>query len=241
MTMLTSVVVPAYCEGPEIADRLKELAKFLGDPHEIILVVDSENDSTLDHVNKLEAEGLISILVNTFGRGPANAIRFGIEHSSGSVIVVFMSDGCDDAIQVSQLVRLVRRGVAVAAASRYAKGGQQVGGPRLKRFLSRLAGVSFRIITGVGTWDATNSFKAYDREFLKRVVIESRNGFEIGIELVSKAHRLGLRVAELPTIWIDRDDGESKFKLVRWIPHYLRWYFFGIGIGKMQKIERTEE
>jgi cellulose synthase/poly-beta-1,6-N-acetylglucosamine synthase-like glycosyltransferase len=240
MTTLTSVVVPAYHEGPEIAMRLLELNQYLEGPSEVLLIVDSEDDPTLEHVRHLETSGTISVLVNSFGRGPANAIRFGIENSNGSVIVVFMSDGCDDALQVSHLVRLVRRGVAIAAASRYANGGQQVGGPRFKRFLSKLAGISFRMLTGVGTWDATNSFKAYDREFLRSVQIESRNGFEIGIELVSKAHRLGLHVAELPTIWIDRDRGVSKFRLFRWIPHYLRWYLFGIGIGKLQKSKRME-
>ena len=45
------------------------------------------------------------------------------------VVVVTMADGCDDPQQIDQLARLVERGVVVAAASRYSKGGQQVGGP----------------------------------------------------------------------------------------------------------------
>jgi nucleoside-diphosphate-sugar epimerase len=72
------------------------------------------------------------------------------------VTVVTMADGCDDARQIDELVRLVGRGAAVAAASRYMPGGQQVGGPVLKGSLSRLAGRSLRMLGHVGTRDATN-------------------------------------------------------------------------------------
>ena len=95
----------------------------------------------------------------------------------------------------------------MAAASRYVQGGQQVGGPFLKRILSRLAGLSLYWFARVGTRDATNSFKAYDRDFVAQVGIESDTGFEIGLELVAKARRHRLPVAELPTIWLDRTVG----------------------------------
>jgi hypothetical protein len=108
-------------------------------------------------------------------------------------------------------------------------GGQQVGGGRLKTFLSRTAGRSLHVLTSVGTRDATNSFKAYRREFVQQVGIDSRDGFEIGLELTAKARRLRLPVAEIPTIWLDRTEGASNFKLMTWIPKYLRWYRFAFG------------
>ena len=83
------------------------------------------------------------------------------------MVVVTMADGCDDPSQIDQLVRLVERGVVVAAASRYTRGGQQVGGPFLKGILSRLAGLSLSLLARVGTRDATNSFKAYDMDFVR--------------------------------------------------------------------------
>jgi hypothetical protein len=61
------------------------------------------------------------------------------------------------------------------------------------------------------------------------VGIESRDGFEIGIELIAKAKRLRRPVAELPTIWLDRQAGVSNFKIAQWIPKYLRWYRFAFG------------
>ncbi len=81
----------------------------------------------------------------------------------------------------------------------------------------------------VGTQDATNSFKAYSTEFIREVGIDSRSGFEIGLELTAKARRLRRPVAEISTIWLDRTVGESNFDLKAWIPKYLRWYRFAFG------------
>jgi dolichol-phosphate mannosyltransferase len=118
---------------------------------------------------------------------------------------------------------------AVAAASRYTAGGQQVGGPYLKGLMSRTAGRSLHLFARIGTRDATNSFKAYSTDFIRQVGIDSRDGFEIGIELTAKAKRMRLPVAELPTIWLDRQAGVSNFRVAQWIPKYLRWYRFAFG------------
>ncbi len=135
----------------------------------------------------------------------------------------------DDPRMIDPLARLVERGVVVAAASRYSHGGQQVGGAAVKGMLSRTAGRTLGTFARVGTDDATNSFKAYDTEFVRAVGIHSRSGFEIGLELTAKARRLRLPVAELPTIWLDRTIGSSNFDMRRWIPKYLQWYRFAFG------------
>jgi hypothetical protein len=168
-------------------------------------------------------------LVSTYGRGPANAIRYGVDQVKNAVVVVTMADGSDDPRQIDDLARLVDRGVAVAAASRYTAGGQQVGGPRLKGFLSRGAGRSLALLARVGTHDATNSFKAYDTDFVREVGIDSRCGFEIGLELTAKARRLRRPVAEIPTVWLDRTIGESNFDMVGFVPRYLTWYLLAFG------------
>jgi hypothetical protein len=92
-----------------------------------------------------------------------------------------------------------------------------------------VAGRTLHTFAGVGTRDATNSFKAYSRPFLIEVGIDSRAGFEIGIELVAKARRLRRPVAEIPTIWLDRDAGVSNFQMRQWIPEYLKWYRLAYG------------
>jgi dolichol-phosphate mannosyltransferase len=225
-----SVVIPARNEGGHIRPVLDRIFESVRLPCEVLVVVDTEDDPTVAVVAEYaQKEPRARYLVNSYGPGPANAIRYGIDASAAPVAVVTMADGCDDARQIDDLVRLVERGVAVAAASRYMAGGQQVGGPFLKGLLSRVAGRSLHLLARVGTRDATNSFKAYSTEFIRSVGIDSRDGFEIGIELTAKARRMRLPVAEIPTIWLDRQAGVSNFRVARWIPKYLRWYWFAFG------------
>lgn len=225
-----SVVIPAYNEGCDVIPVLNRMFESVRLPCEVLIVVDSPEDSTAPVAEEYaEKEPRLRCLVNSYGRGPANAIRYGMEVAVAPVAVVTMADGCDDPRQIDDLARLVDRGVAVAAASRYMPGGQQVGGPLLKAALSRIAGRSLRILAHVGTRDATNSFKAYATDFVREVGIDSRAGFEIGIELTAKARRLRRPIAEIPTIWLDRQAGVSNFKVALWIPKYLRWYRFAFG------------
>jgi dolichol-phosphate mannosyltransferase len=230
MNPRVSVIIPAFEEGGAIVPILDRIFESVHLPCEVAIVVDSENDSTGPVATTYsDKEPRLHLLVNTYGRGPANAIRYGIDHVNAPVAVVTMADGSDDARQIDELVRLVERGVVVAAASRYMPGGQQVGGPALKGLLSRLAGRTLHAFGRVGTRDATNSFKAYSVDFVRSVGVESRDGFEIGIEMTAKARRAGLPVAEIPTIWLERQQGLSSFKVASWIPKYLRWYLFAFG------------
>lgn len=229
-TPRVSVIVPAYNEGAHITPVLERIFESVRLQCEVLVVVDSADDDTVPVVTAYaEKEPRLRCIVNTYGRGPANAIRYGIATAAAPVAVVTMADGCDDPRQIDDLARLVDRGVAVAAASRYMPGGQQVGGPLLKGLLSKTAGRSLGLLARTGTRDATNSFKAYSTDFVRRAGIDSRGGFEIGIELTAKARRMRLPVAEIPTIWLDRQAGVSNFRVARWIPGYLRWYRFAFG------------
>ena len=225
-----SVVIPAFDEGDQIGAVLRRNLEAITLPCEVLVVVDDSADSTVSAVAEVAARApQVRVVENTYGRGPGNAIRYGIDHAAAPVAVVTMADGCDDPFQIDELTRLVERGVVVAAASRYARTGQQVGGPWLKGTMSRLAGLSLHYFARVGTKDATNSFKAYSIPFVRAVGIESDQGFEIGIELVAKARRARLPVAEIPTVWLDHAFGVSNFKIRAWLPRYLRWYVHTFG------------
>lgn len=225
-----SVVIPVYNEGEAIVRCLDRILREVMMPAEILVVHDMPEDTTVPHALEVQArDPRVRPVLNTYGRGPANAIRFGIDVARAPVAVVTMADGSDDPRQIEDLARLVDRGVVVAAASRYMPGGQQVGGPRFKRLLSRTAGRTLHWFARVGTRDATNSFKAYSTQFVRQVGIESKTGFEIGIELTAKATRARLPVAEIPTIWLDRQLGESRFDVGRFMPSYLKWYRFAFG------------
>ena len=119
-----SVVIPAYNEGDHILPVLDRIFEAVHLPCEVLVVVDAPEDTTVPVVDEYSLkEPRLRCAVNTYGRGPANAIRFGIDAAAAPVAVVTMADGCDDPRQIDDLARLVDRGVAVAAASRYMPGG----------------------------------------------------------------------------------------------------------------------
>lgn len=225
-----TVVIPVYNEGPNIRPTLERLYAAVHEPMTVLVVYDREDDDTLPVVRALQP-GMagLTLLRNAYGRGALNAIRTGLDAVERGVAVVTMADGSDDAATIPALVAAARAGAMVVCASRYARGGRQVGGPWLKGSLSRLAGASLRMLAGVPTVDPTNSFKAYRRELLEAVEIESDGGFELGIELVVKAHALGMRVAEVPTVsHAEREAGASRFRLWQWLPKYGRWWWFAV-------------
>ncbi len=61
---------------------------------------------------------------------------------------------------------------------------------------------------------------------IKSIPLESEFGFTYSIELLAKTHRLGWKIKDVPARWFQRKHGESRFKVLNWVPYYLRWYFY---------------
>jgi len=220
-----SVVMPVYNEGERVVPVLRALAAALNTPHEILVVYDFDADTTVSPVRAVATElPQICLLRNELGPGVLNAMKAGISASRGAYILISMADGSDDPRVVEPMLHFAHLGADVVAASRYVRGGRQQGGPRLKRTLSRIAGLTLHWFAAVPIHDPTNNFKVYSREFLDSVTIESQAGFELAIELSVKAALSGRMMAEVPTTWRDRTAGGSRFRLRAWLPHYLRWY-----------------
>jgi dolichol-phosphate mannosyltransferase len=225
-----SVVIPAYNEGNNIEGTLRKLlAGVAARPLEVLVVCDRREDNTVPVVRRLQKEQPeVMLLDNHFGVGALNAVRSGLDAAAAPFVLVTMADGSDDPSDVDAMLALALGGADVVAASRYMPGGRQLGGPPFKRLLSRLAGMSLHLVGGLPIRDATSNYRLYSRRLLDQVEIESRAGFELALELTVKAHRLGLRLAEVPTTWRDRTAGQSNFRLWAWMPHYLRWYRHGL-------------
>jgi dolichol-phosphate mannosyltransferase len=222
---IVSLVVPVYNEGVAVEPVLRSLTSAVTAPHEILVVYDYDEDPTVPVLARLAQElPAIRGYRNRLGRGVLNALKAGLAGSKGRYVVVTMADGSDEPKLIDTMVRLAEDGADVVAAARYMPGGRQVGGPRLKRLLSRVAGLSLHHVAGVRTHDPTNNFKLYSRRFLDEVTIESKAGFELALELTVKATIARRRVAEIPTTWRDRTSGTSNFRLRKWLPHYVRWY-----------------
>jgi glycosyltransferase involved in cell wall biosynthesis len=220
-----SVVLPVYNEGEAVAPVIRALIHGIHVPCEILVVYDFEGDTTVPVARALATElPAVKPIRNELGRGVLNAMKAGIAAARAPYVLVFMADGSDQPEVVDRMVELARDGADVVAASRYMRGGAQIGGPPLKRLMSRMAGLSLHWFARVPVHDPTNNFKLYSRRFLDSVTIQSTAGFELALELSVKATLAGRRLAEVPTTWRDRTAGESNFKLREWLPHYIHWY-----------------
>jgi len=227
-----SVVVPVFNEAANIGPFCRRARAEFPAGFELLVCYDFDGDDTLPALRALaesDKPPLVRLVHNTLGRGARYAIEAGMQAAQAPVVVVMMADLSDDFPKVAEMVARAEAGADVVCGSRYMRGGRQVGGPRFKGLLSWLAGTSLYWLAGLPTHDATNSFKAYRRDFLRRTPIESKAGFCLGIELTVKAHFRGGRVEEVPAVWTDRSAGQSRFKLFKWLPGYLRWYFFALG------------
>jgi len=237
-----SIVMPVFKEGEAVEPALRALARDIRTPHEILVVYDFDEDPTVPVIERLAAElPAVRGHRNDLGRGVLNAMKAGIAGSTAPYVLITMADGSDEPQIVDSMVALARDGADVVAASRYMRGGQQIGGPRLKRLMSKTAGLTLHWFAGVPTHDPTNNFKLYARRFLDAVTIESSAGFELALELTVKATLDGRVVAEVPTTWRDRTAGQSNFRLRRWLPHYLHWYwraFIGRWFGGVRRAAR---
>jgi glycosyltransferase involved in cell wall biosynthesis len=224
-----NILIPAYNEGKNIGMTLAEIERKVKAPHRIFIIYDFDEDDTLPVIKeRTDTNQSIVLLRNKYGRGVLNAIKTGFEAVEEGVILVTMADLSDDLSKVDEMVEKINEGFDIVCGSRYMKGGEQKGGPWLKKFLSRTAGISLHFLTGLPTHDVTNSFKMYTKKVLNDVNIESQGGFEIGMEIVIKAFQKGYRITEVPSSWHDRESGSTRFRLWKWLPKYIKWYIFAV-------------
>jgi glycosyltransferase involved in cell wall biosynthesis len=223
-----SLIVPVYNEAANFPRLVAEVERDVPPPFTLYMLYDFDADTTLPVARELAATRPWLVPVKSDARGVVNAIRTGFRVVGTGPALVVMADLSDDLRVVPAMLRLYREGFRIVCPSRYMPGGRQDGGPWLKRQLSRAAGVSLRRLVRFPTHDATNNFRLYDAALVNELGIQSAGGFELALELTARAFRLGVPIAEVPTTWRDRTEGESQFRLRKWLPKYARWYWYAM-------------
>lgn len=227
---MLDIVVPVYNEGRGVMRLFDEIQREIQRPKRVMIVYDFEEDSTLPVVREScrRYSYEISLVKNNIGQGALNAIKAGMKAAKGRMVLVMMADSSDKLDIVDNMCEKMEEGYDLVCGSRYMKGGKKNGGPWFKGMLSRMAGVSLHLLTGIPTHDVTNSFKLYRKSMLDEMKVESTGGFEIGLEITVKAYVSGYKITEMPSEWFDRTEGKSNFHMWKWMPHYLHWYFYCI-------------
>lgn len=233
-----TVVVPVYNEGANIARWYGEAMRYLPPGTTVRVVYDFEEDDTLPVVRDLQKEGAPISPLRNAGKGVLSAIVTGLRSASEGPVLVSMADLSDDFSALPRMIDAYRAGAEVVVASRYARGGRQIGGPWLKGQLARWGGRTLRWLAGFPVSDATNSYRLYDADLVRRTRIESTGGFEVGFEITLKAWMAGAAIAEVPATWRDRTQGKSRFDLRRWLPRYARLWLAAMRHGVALRLGR---
>jgi glycosyltransferase involved in cell wall biosynthesis len=204
-----SFLIPAYNEAKTIADVLEGIAS-LGLEYEVVVVDDGSTDGTVEIVlSHAGANGRVSLLRKANG-GKGTALRHGIPHCRGDIVVVQDADMEYDPRDVPALIEPIQRDVAdVVYGSRLSGGRPQraylfwhmVG----NRFLSLLTGLLFNTTIT----DMETGYKAFRREALDELhLTEDRFGIEP--EITGEVCRRRMRVYEMPISYYGRTHEEGK-------------------------------
>jgi glycosyltransferase involved in cell wall biosynthesis len=222
------IVIPVFNEAENIIAVLEALRNEVSTPFRVQICYDHEDDNTLPVLRDYHQDQFELVLTRNEGQGPHGAVTTGFRHAVGRCVLVFPADDTFNANIIDTMYDRYRTdGCHVVAASRFMKGGSMRGCPWLKSFLVRFASFTLHYLAFIPIKDASNGFRLFSKELLQATQIESTLGFTYSIELLVKCHRYRWGIAEVPAQWIEREAGESSFKLFKWLPHYLKWYFYG--------------
>jgi len=202
-------LIPAYNEARTIAEVLDRIAS-LGLDYEAIVVDDGSTDATAEIVAARAEENERVRLLRKPNGGKGSALRHGIPHCRGEIVVIQDADMEYDPSDVPALIEPIQRHVAdVVYGSRLSGGRPQraymfwhlVG----NRFLSLLTGLLFNTTIT----DMETGYKAFRRESLKQLHL-TENHFGIEPEITGEICRRGLRIYETPIAYYGRTYEEGK-------------------------------
>lgn len=224
------IVIPVYNEDRNILSALHSLKKDIHTSFRVLICYDNDDDTTLPVVARLPSDEFSISLVKNSGRGPHSAVMAGFGVATAPMVLVYMADDDYNSAIIDKMVQKVRQGCDVVVASRFMPGGEMKDCSSLiKELITRLGAFVVFHFAGVAVHDPTNAFRLFSRRVIKTIEIESTQGFTFSIELLVKALRLKWKVAEIPALWIEREDKPSRFRVFAWLPHYLTWVFYALG------------
>jgi dolichol-phosphate mannosyltransferase len=211
----TLIVVPTYNERGNVRQLVARVLEVAPGADVCLLDDDSPDGTAALAAELFGAEPRFSALVRAglrrgYGRSLVDGYRRAFEGGYAR-LVQLDADFSHDPSVIPALVE-AGRAADVVIGSRYCEGGGVANWPVRRRALSRFANAYVASITGLRVRDATSGFRCYTRRALGRL-LEGRigaEGYAFLVESVYRAHRAGLRVAEVPITFTDRRVGQSK-------------------------------
>ncbi|MFC1606534.1 glycosyltransferase family 2 protein [Candidatus Latescibacterota bacterium] len=229
-TYEVDIIIPVYNEGDNIWSTLEALFTTNTTSFCVYIVYDRDDDDTLPSIDRFFSDQKDRILlVKNEGAGPHGAILTGFRRSTSKYVIAFPADDDYNSGLIDKLILKQKEGdCEIVCASRFTRGGCMVDCPWLKSLLVRLSSFFLYHVARIPSHDSSNGLRLFSRRILNEIKIESVKGFTYSLELLVKAHRKGYKICEVPAYWYERSQGKSRFKVLMWLPGYLRWFFYGM-------------
>ena len=228
------VIVPTYNERENVARIVESV--LAQDPRLNVLIVDDGSpDGTgaiVDEIAAVNPRVTALHRAKKMGLGTAYLAGFKWALARDFAFVFEMdADFSHDPGHLPEFLRAIANADLVLG-SRYRDGKVTVvNWPMSRLMLSYAANVYARIVTGLQLYDATGGFKCFRRAVLEAIDLDDvrSNGYAFQIEVSFRAWKKGFRIAEIPIVFTDRTEGESKMskRIVReaiWMVWRLRWW-----------------
>ena len=229
------IVVPIYNEGEKVIKLLDQFKILIKTQFRVLLCYDLDDDNIFQYKNDLKKFNFEVLLVKNSSRGPCEAIKEGLYYGKSDCVIVYPADDFLNVNIIDKMYVSFKNNNDIVVASRFIKGGSMKGCPLIKSILVIVASSTLYLLSSIPVRDASNGFRLFSRKLLNTVNIESKVGFAYSLELLAKCNRLKLKISEMPAQWEERSEGSSRFKIFKWLPEYLRWYFYGLATTWLKK------
>lgn len=210
----TLVILPTYNEIENVGPLVERILTQLPEA-DVLLVDDNSPDGTADHAAALFAgNARFSVLRREGPRGLGRSYVDGYKAAVArgyARLIQLDADFSHDPERLPAIVEAART-ADVVVGSRYCPGGGIGNWPMRRRALSRFANFYVSKITGMRVGDATSGYRCYTRRALEYVLQNqiAAEGYAFLVESIYRLSEAGFQIAEVPIIFVDRREGQSK-------------------------------
>ena len=228
MNKTIDIIIPVFNEGKNILKTLESIFDNVSYNFNVLICYDFDNDDTLKEINNSKFNKLDNIIfVKNKFRGPHSAVMTGIKKTKSDLILVMPADDDYNAKLIDKMINLSNeKKLEIVCPSRFINGISLEGASLTKKILVITANYCLKKFAKLPVHDSTNGFRLFSKKIINNITIESSFGFTYSIEYLVKAHRYGYKIGEIPAIWKERKFGKSRFKIIKWILPYMRWFLY---------------
>ncbi len=224
------MIIPTYNEADNIQKIIPEVLKNSSPENEfnVLVVDDNSPDGTAELAESLNNSN-VKILKREKKSGLGTAYLAGFKYAiKNNYDYVFEMDAdfSHDPKYLKVFIEKILEGYDLVIGSRYINGISVLNWPLRRLIMSYLASVYTRMVTGLKVMDTTAGFMCYRVASLKQINLEEvkSNGYSFQIEMKFKFYKRGYKIFEVPILFIDRREGESKMsRKVVYEAYFMVW------------------